>query len=478
MSRPDLSFTPPTAEFAAICQAQAALLVQLLKADYCAVYLTRDLATSNEEADLIPVIAYPVANSAADWGTSPEASGLRPLPEVTELAVQPSETLGTSSPRRGPRLAPFAETVEEQDWQDNPAEAETLETQGLHSSPDPGEAVQPMVFPLLDEGEEKVLGLLVAGRRDRPWQQKELGHIEKIVSTLALACRLDRQQWDWQQHINRQEQLRYRERERLDDLLHQLRNPLTALRTFGKLLLKRLLPEHPGRPNLEGILRESDRLRELLAEFEADLEPIAPETAITTLNASSPAPLLPGYQLPESALQLAPVSLAEILEPLLLSQQAIAQERQIQLIAQVPPGLPLVQANASALREVLSNLIDNALKYTPSGGLVLVKVGLSPTEGNAKSCQGIAIEDTGYGIPEGDQGRIFERNYRGVQQTSKIAGRGLGLAIVKDLVERMQGQIILTSPNDLGTELPGTTFTLWLPLSEPAPGCGSEGVRG
>ena len=63
-----------------------------------------------------------------------------------------------------------------------------------------------------------------------------------------------------------------------------------------------------------------------------------------------------------------------------------------------------------------------------------------------------------------DGGRIFERHYRGVQAAGKIAGSGLGLAIVKDLVERMQGEIILISPNNLGGKLPGTTFTVWLPL--------------
>ena len=438
MYRSNRSFTPPTAEFTALCQAQAALLVQVLKADCCAVYLTRDLATDEEEADLVPVTVYPGANSTADRGIYQAL-----LPEVTEFTVLASDTPGESFTLS----AAATEALRERDGQDNP-----------------GEAGQPMVFPLLDEGEKKVLGLLVAGRRDRPWQKKELGYIEKIVRTLALACRLERQQSGRQQQANRQEKLRHQERERLDNLLHQLRNPLTALRTFSKLLLKRLLPNDPSVPAVEGILREGDRLRELLAEFEADLEPIVPEAAIVTLDAT-PVLLPPAAAtLPISQPLLEPVFVAEILEPLLLSQQAIAQERQIQLTATVTPDLPPVQANASALREVISNLIDNALKYTPSGGAVSVKGGLLRTA-DAKSWQGIAVEDTGYGIPEGDRQRIFERHYRGVQAASKIAGTGLGLAIVKDLVERMQGEITLTSPNDLGGELPGTTFTVWLPFS-------------
>jgi signal transduction histidine kinase len=306
-------------------------------------------------------------------------------------------------------------------------------------------AGQPMVFPLLDEREGEVIGLLVSERRDQPWNQKELGHIEKIVRTLALACQLDRQQHRWQQQAGSQEQLRQQQQNRLDDLLHQLRNPLTALRTFSKLVLKRLL------------------------EFETDLAARSAESPIVTLEAT-PA-LLPAAPpsslscLPAMPLKLESVSVAEILQPLLLSQQEIARERQIAFTAEIPDSLPPVRANASALREVLNNLIDNALKYTPAGEAVSVKLGLTRTTAN-ECWQGIAIADTGYGIPESDRQRIFERHYRGVQAAGNIAGTGLGLAIVKDLVERMQGEITVESPNGLAArqELLGTTFTLWLPL--------------
>lgn len=431
MSSPDRSFTPPTAEFAALCQAQTALLVQALKADWCAVYLTQGIAEAGE-AGLIPVAAYPGENSGKEAKMS-----LSFFPDGGEAAIAPLTSVAGS------------EELEQHDWLGN-------------------SAGQPMVFPLLDERGGEVMGLLVAGRRDRPWNQKELGQIEKIVRTLAIACHLERQRRSWQQQADRQARLRLLERDRLDDLLHQLRNPLTALRTFSKLLLKRLLPNDPSRPTAQGILRESDRLGELLVEFEADLAAIDTDTAIVTLEATPPllpeAPSTAMLFLPGSPLKLEPVRVAEILEPLLLSQQAIAQERQIVLTAEIPDNLPPVRANASALREVLSNLIDNALKYTPAGGAVSVKLGLVRTT-SGKSWQGISIEDKGYGIPASDRQRIFERHYRGVQAAGEIAGTGIGLAIVKDLVERMQGEIAVDSPDDLATdkELPGTTFTVWLP---------------
>jgi signal transduction histidine kinase len=428
---------PPTAEFAALCQAQVALLVQAFGADWCAVYLTRGIAESGE-ADLIPVVAYPGANSGGERGMS--------------LSLLPSESAAASAPLTA---AVGGEAIEYRNWQGN-------------------SAGQPMVFPLLEEKQGEVMGLLVAGRRDRPWNQRELGQIEKIVRTLAIARHLDRRQHLWQQQANRQGQLRLLERHRLDDLLHQLRNPLTALRTFSKLLLKRLLPEDPSRPAVQGILRESERLGELLVEFEADLAAMEADAAIVTLEATPTllpaAPSTDGSFLPGSPLQLESVGMAEILEPLLLSQQAIAQERQIALTTEIPDHLPPVRANASALREILSNLIDNALKYTPAGGAVSVKLGLNRTAAG-KSWQGIAIADTGYGIPAGDRQRIFERHYRGVQAAGEIDGTGLGLAIVKDLVERMPGEIAVESPNVLATDrkLPGTTFTVWLPLWETLP---------
>jgi signal transduction histidine kinase len=151
-----------------------------------------------------------------------------------------------------------------------------------------------------------------------------------------------------------------------------------------------------------------------------------------------------------------------VLAPILLAEQAIAAEKNIQLVNQLPNDLPLVQGHGAALREIFSNLIDNALKYTPTGGSVYL------TQPNAADLGsdwvGVAIADTGYGIPPEDQSQIFDRHYRGQQAKGPIAGTGLGLAIVKDLVQQMQGKIDVISPNGLSNnpQFPGTTFTLWL----------------
>ena len=93
---------------------------------------------------------------------------------------------------------------------------------------------------------------------------------------------------------------------------------------------------------------------------------------------------------------------------------------------------------------------------------MFIQVGLA-SMANGKSYQGVAIEDTGCGIPIEDQKHIFKRHYRGVQEKGEITGSGLGLAIVKDLVTQMQGLIEFVSPIDETSKI-GSKFTVWLLL--------------
>ena len=448
MSEPNRTFISPSSEFVDLCQSQIVLLTQGLGSAWSAVYLTEGLLEQTQ-AKLIPVAVYPQTD--AFWQ---EDAHFARLLEVGDRSDSTPRLLSAALPegksesaKGGETDSPTAEWAEKSLWQRR-------------------QIVLPLIY------EDAVMGLLVTGREDRKWNQREFAQIKKIARTLAIACFLDQRQGWYRQQLSEQQNLRRIERNRLDDLLHQLRNPLTALRTFSKLLLKRLLPEDHNQVIAQGILRESDRLQELLQEFENDLDLIETQTPSLKLSAS-PVSLTEAspvsasnFLLPSHSLNLESVSVKEVLEPLLISVQAIAQERGIDLNADIPSNLPPVQANAKAVREVLNNLIDNALKYTPAGGRVHIQAGMEQQK-STERLQGIAIGDTGYGIPVEDRKCIFERHYRGVQAKGDISGSGLGLAIAKELVEQMQGKIELISPNqsNQSASSPGTTFIVWLPVA-------------
>ncbi|MCU0537146.1 MAG: GAF domain-containing sensor histidine kinase [Hydrococcus sp. Prado102] len=444
MSHSHPLFIPPSSELIALCQSQIALLTQWLKADWSAVYLTKEILEGSD-THLIPIAVYPQTDSVWESGNR-----LSILPEVWNRVTSSMPLLLGSSSENSDR-------ADEEKEPDSP--------QSLWKDSSTKEQNQ-MVFPLMDE--DRVMGLLVTRRKDRQWKQKELGQIEKIAKTIELASLLDRRQGWYEQQLSQQARIHRLQRDRLDSLLHQLRNPLTALRTFGKLLLKRFMPDDRNRSVIQGILREGDRLQELLQEFENDLD--ATHTNINSLTLDANTLSLPEASsvsdsslLLGNSLSLEAISVKDILEPLLVSAGAIAQERGINFESNLPANLPPVQANSRALREVLSNLIDNALKYTPAGGKVQIVAGLERTDATG-TWQGIAVGDTGYGIPPQDLEHLFERHYRGVQARGDIPGTGLGLAIAKELIEQMQGKIDLISPNNLNPNntLPGSTFIVWL----------------
>ena len=290
------------------------------------------------------------------------------------------------------------------------------------------------VLPLIYE--DAILGFLMTGRDDRDWIEYEQLQIQQIANTLAIACALDRRnQWlEANQRRNYEEQSNF-----LASLLHQLRNPLTAIRTFAQLLSRRIVAEDPNQKFVVGILRETQHIQDLLSE------------------ADRPAPLLLSQAeseralLPPAKMELATINLSEILEAIANFASAIAQERHIQFLSNIPSHLPKVIGNESALTEVIGNLVENALKYTPELGYVLLGVDIKP------DTVYIYIQDTGVGIPDSDLSRLFERNFRGRQADGDISGTGLGLAIANDLVQKMEGSIHVVS--QVGK---GSTFAVTL----------------
>lgn len=444
-----------SSDFLALCREQIALLTQGLGATLSIVYLTQELVeTPSGEAKLIPVVIYPETALLPAGEEIAEATVHKQL-QVGNVFILPNQqrrllTAGSESPTSSP-------------------ESEIPDASQPHLKEEYLFSGNQIVLPLVYEG--VMMGLLVTGREDRVWNEHEESQIQRIAQTLAIACILDQRRAWFEQQLHEQQILQEKQRDLLDNLLHQFRNPLTALRTFGKLLLKRLRPADTNRNVANSIVRESDRLQELLQQFdqvidltEADLVPLhLPEEVF--VEASIQKDAKPPLLLPGTGDKAVDCSLADILEPLLISAKAIAQERKLKLITEIQQNSPLVRANVKALREVLTNIIDNALKYTPTGGKILIQAGQEKA-----NFQGIVISDNGPGIPPQDLEHLGERHYRGVQAQTEIPGTGLGLAIAKQLIEQMQGKIEVFSPaiNSKLTspDAPGTTFIIWLPEVE------------
>ncbi len=213
---------------------------------------------------------------------------------------------------------------------------------------------------------------------------------------------------------------------------HELRTPLTSMSGFLELLGD---SEHElgpaGRKYVDVIRRSNGRLRRavedmlLVAEIEAERLELQP-----------------------TATDLAELATATV-------EQALpaAAERGVELLLEADGRLPL-EADAGRLRQVLDNLVSNALKFTPSGGSVEIRI--HAEDGEAV----LEVQDTGLGIPEDEQDQLFERFFRSSSSTeAAIPGTGLGLTITKAIVERHGGTIGVESAPSAGT-----TVRVRLPL--------------
>ncbi|MBD2231138.1 sensor histidine kinase [Phormidium tenue] len=498
----------PSSEFITLCQSQVLLLTQALGAASTVVYLV-EAKVETINPNLIPLVAYPETAElwqnlreglAAVFDEGNEGNGGKQFP------IAPSESWlhqSAGSDRDLAGIPPNTHIYLEKGPLSTPFRMEPASSlEGVETDA----TAYPLILPLAHDG--VVLGMIVSTREALPWTSDDYRRAEQVANTLAIAYVLDqRNQW-LQRQLHQRQLTQADQSETFHDLLHQFRNPLTALQTFGKLMVKRLPPEDTNRPIAEGIVRESRRLQDLaqhfdtaVAEGDKTLEQAATPPAGKLLLPSSPSewsdrpqvvidsgdtlnsglaatqgqPLEAltstiGHGLGRS-LNVRPGAIAEIAIPLVQSIAPLAHERGLHLVHHIPTPLPKVWLDAAALGEVLHNLLDNALKYAPVGSLIWVAAGLVQRFGQ-QMFQGVAVGDTGAGIPLSDQPQLFTRHFRGVRAQGDIPGTGLGLAIVQDLVQGMGGHIDLVSPVQ-GTpwlppeaiaypQNPGVVFVVWL----------------
>jgi len=222
-------------------------------------------------------------------------------------------------------------------------------------------------------------------------------------------------------------------------LTHELRAPLTAIRCALELIEEESQALGPDARTCLGVaMRNAERLKGLIDDI-LDLSKIQ-----------------------AGRMQLFPVPAdpAAIVKEAVESLQPWAKKRGIRLDAEAAEGCPEVSAEPRRVVQVLTNLISNAIKFTPKGGSVVVRA-----EAGRRDDAGYAVfsvKDTGPGIPEEDQGRLFRFFCQAGSAGQRAEGTGLGLALSRSLVEIQGGTMHLESR--LGE---GSTFSFTLPVHLP-----------
>jgi signal transduction histidine kinase len=221
----------------------------------------------------------------------------------------------------------------------------------------------------------------------------------------------------------------------VSNVSHELRTPIATIKLFAHLMQKQ--PEK-WQEYLEPLAQEADHQAGLVEDI---LE-------ISRVDAGR--------------LEIKPeqMDVDELIEIVVVNSATRAQEKGLQLEHRAAEAGLVCSADPQRLMQVLDNLIDNALRYTPEGGVVTISA--TRTEAQGRLWAAVTVADTGMGIPDDELPHVFERFFRGEKpRMMQISGTGLGLAIVKEIAALHGGRVTVESEVDKGS-----AFTLWLPLAD------------
>ena len=220
----------------------------------------------------------------------------------------------------------------------------------------------------------------------------------------------------------------------VSNVSHELRTPVTTIKLYTYLM--------QTQPNkwmqyLDAITQAADRQAQLVEDI----------LQVSRIDAG------------RLEIKSRPSALNELTEIAIGNHQGVAQAQGLTLEHHPAEPGPVALVDAQRIMQVLNNLVENAIHYTPEGGRIVVSTGKRETEGRTWAT--VTVADTGIGIPEKELPHIFERFFRGDKpRLTQIPGTGLGLAIVKEIVELHGGRVTVESKVK-----EGSTFTVWLPLA-------------
>ena len=309
------------------------------------------------------------------------------------------------------------------------------------------------------------------------WTSNDKLQVTRAAKSLALALSMDNERASSQLANEKF-------RVAMADSLHQVKSPLQALRTFGKLLQRQLAEENiDGRPVMERVpmsprgqqqalklaedmLSQGERVIGLIEPMDAlvqnggagryllrgDIKQSSNDQTPTSTTSKATAEI--HYQLPPSLpvfgeFEIEMAFPQDILGSIVYESQAISRERGINFDVvgfDLDNDLPGVTVCPKHLNEAVSNILDNAIKYVTlrrkgkigRPRIPHIKVSLVSNEPPLQAGATLYIEDNGPGIPESERDKVFERGYRGFEE---VGGSGLGLPIARDLISRMGGMV-------------------------------------
>ncbi len=301
-------------------------------------------------------------------------------------------------------------------------------------------------YPLQDGS--ILLGVLRAERlrSDQAWPEGLDLRLQATSAAIAECLCLDRDRMKLLDQLSEQ-------REQIGVMVHQLRNPLAALGTYAKLLLRRLGPESKHLSLVEGLLSEQAQLNRYVSALDQLSQFKLPSPAGTT------APLL----LPPVLSNSSSLNIRSLLEPLIERSSVTANLQSRQWFA--PSNWPIwtekeIPLGDGIVAEIVANLLENAFRYSSPCS----SIGLKLSE------QGLCVWDEGTPIAQEERERIFEKGYRGkASDQLSSSGSGFGLALALQLAEKLGGDLsLIKKPKDFDQSLPdkGNAFVLTLPLKE------------
>lgn len=285
-------------------------------------------------------------------------------------------------------------------------------------------------------------GYFLAGRATRPLgriistaARLRPSHMEERLPIRGTQDELDQLSMTINRFLDLLRDYLQRNREFVANAAHELRSPLAAVQSSVEVTL-----------NSDRTVEEYQDMLGEIADQCGQLRVLVNQLLLLAENDAA-----------RSQIKMAPVSLDHLVEKSVEMFRGVAEERGVQIISNLDSDV-MIEGDADRLRQVINNLVDNSLKFTPSGGQVFVAL-VEDVPGRRAI---LKVSDTGLGINEGDLPHVFERFYRGDksrQHQDQTAGNGLGLSICYSIVSAHNGTIRVDS-----CEGKGAAFVVTLPM--------------